>query len=125
MKFELMDPLGSDIRDLSVATVLEVLQVSRRPLGSREIFQDGYLKIGMDGPDCEADCLPLHCTSPLLFPVGYSAMYDLTLNTPEEVDNFKWDVYLRETKAKAAPVNFFKKNPPAERFQVLFSIFIS
>ncbi|KAJ1367617.1 MBT domain-containing protein 1 [Parelaphostrongylus tenuis] len=64
MRFELMDPLAQMFNELRVASVLEVLK-------------GGYLRVGMDGPDVETECIPLHCTSPFMFPVGYAQKYNI------------------------------------------------
>ena len=42
MKFECLDPLNESFLELKVATCIEILK-------------DGYLKIGFDGPDMEAE----------------------------------------------------------------------
>jgi hypothetical protein len=58
------------LQELRVATCLELLGT------------DGYLKIGFDGPDMEEEVVPLHCTSPLLFPVGYGSEYGISIRGP-------------------------------------------
>lgn len=46
------------------------------------LLQGGYLRVGMDGPDVESECIPLHCTSPFMFPVGYAEKYGIRLGGP-------------------------------------------
>ena len=97
------------------------------------------MKVGIVGPEMEDECIPLHCTSPLLFPVGYAEKHDLVLHTPEglllfgglirslDEPNFRWDRFLKKTGSKAAPNNFFKADPSPERiaeFQVGFMILL-
>uniref|UniRef100_A0A1I7XHH1 Mbt repeat protein n=1 Tax=Heterorhabditis bacteriophora TaxID=37862 RepID=A0A1I7XHH1_HETBA len=101
MKLELMDPLAQQFNELKVATVLEVLK-------------NGYLRVGMDGPDAEADSVALHCTSPFLFPVGYAEKYSISLEGPEGTENFAWEPYLKQCKAKSAPEILFKPLPTKE-----------
>lgn len=98
MRFELMDPLAQMFNELRVASVLEVLK-------------GGYLRVGMDGPDVETECIPLHCTSPFIFPVGYAQKHNIHLEGPNDTENFDWDDYLQQSGAIAAPEHLFRPTP--------------
>uniref|UniRef100_A0A915DG36 Cytosol aminopeptidase domain-containing protein n=1 Tax=Ditylenchus dipsaci TaxID=166011 RepID=A0A915DG36_9BILA len=103
MKFECLDPLNSSFLELRVATCLGLLG------------NDGYLKIGFDGPDMEEETVPLHCTSPLLFPVGYGVKYNISVRGPSETtSDFCWNDYLRQSQSTAAPPVLFDPVPPPE-----------
>ncbi|VDO79824.1 unnamed protein product [Heligmosomoides polygyrus] len=108
MRFELMDPLAQMFNELRVATVLEVLK-------------GGYLRVGMDGPDVESECIPLHCTSPFMFPVGYAEKYGIRLGGPNDTEEFDWKIYLQQCGGVAAPESLFRPVPDQkymDNFQV-------
>uniref|UniRef100_A0A0K0DP15 Mbt repeat protein n=1 Tax=Angiostrongylus cantonensis TaxID=6313 RepID=A0A0K0DP15_ANGCA len=108
MRFELMDPLAQMFNELRVASVLEVLK-------------GGYLRVGMDGPDVETECIPLHCTSPFMFPVGYARKYNIHLEGPNDTESFDWNDYLQQSGAVAAPEYLFRRTPERaymDHFQV-------
>ncbi|KAK6030693.1 mbt repeat protein, partial [Ostertagia ostertagi] len=99
MRFELMDPLAQMFNELRVASsVLEVLK-------------GGYLRVGMDGPDVESECIPLHCTSAFMFPVGYAEKYNIKLGGPNDTEKFDWNDYLQQSGAIAAPESLFRPIP--------------
>ncbi|WKX97434.1 hypothetical protein Q1695_013242 [Nippostrongylus brasiliensis] len=98
MRFELMDPLAQMFNELRVATVLEVLK-------------GGYLRVGMDGPDVESECIPLHCTSAFMFPVGYAEKHGIKLGGPNDTEEFNWKDYLQQAGAIAAPESLFRQTP--------------
>ncbi|KAJ8984800.1 hypothetical protein NQ317_003714 [Molorchus minor] len=53
-------------------------------------------------------------TSPYIHPVGWCDQYGHNLTPPNDYPNpesFLWEVYLKETKAVAAPVRAFKQRP--------------
>lgn len=79
-----------------------------------ETLNDGYLKIGFDGPEMEEELLPIHCTSPLLFPIGYGSEYDIRVRGPSETFDFSWKEYLRQCQATPAPAALFDPLPPPE-----------
>ncbi|KHJ97508.1 mbt repeat protein [Oesophagostomum dentatum] len=108
MRFELMDPLAQRFNELRVASVLEVLKA-------------GYLRVGMDGPDAESECIPLHCTSSFMFPVGYAQKYSIKLKGPNGKKVFSWDSYLQQVGAVAAPESLFRPVPD-EKFMDHFQI---
>ncbi|KHJ82509.1 mbt repeat protein [Oesophagostomum dentatum] len=108
MRFELMDPLAQMFNELRVASVLEVLK-------------GGYLRVGMDGPDVESECIPLHCTSSFMFPVGYAQKYNIKLGGPNDTEEFNWDNYLQQAGAVAAPESLFRPVPD-EKFMDHFQI---
>ncbi|KJH42508.1 mbt repeat protein [Dictyocaulus viviparus] len=115
MRFELMDPLAQMFNELRVASVLEVLKVGIL----------GYLRVGMDGPDVETECIPLHCTSPFMFPVGYAQKYNIHLGGPNDTENFDWDDYLQQSGAIPAPEYLFRPTPEdtyMDHFQVSVSV---
>ncbi|KHN84700.1 MBT domain-containing protein 1 [Toxocara canis] len=89
MKLEILDPLDT-WKELRVATVIEVLA-------------DGYLRLGFDGEEMEEDCIPIHCASPLLFPVGYCEKYGIKLKGPQGEGKFDWKSHLKQSKSVAAP----------------------
>ncbi|EYC15533.1 hypothetical protein Y032_0036g3196 [Ancylostoma ceylanicum] len=97
-RFELMDPLAQMFNELRVATVLEVLK-------------GGYLRVGMDGPDVESECIPLHCSSSFMFPVGYAQKYNIKLGGPNDTEEFNWEDYLQQAGAEAAPESLFRPVP--------------
>lgn len=70
MELEILDPADS-YKELRCGTVLEVLV-------------DGFLKIGFKGNQEDEDHIPIHCSSPLLFPVGYAENYGLKLKGPKD-----------------------------------------
>ena len=51
-------------------------------------YQNGYLLIQGDD-ETEDEALPLHWTSPYLFPCGYSAQYNVPIIHPEREQNLK------------------------------------
>ncbi|CAI5438483.1 unnamed protein product [Caenorhabditis angaria] len=104
-KLELIDPLAQQFQDLKVASVLKVLN------------SEGYVVIGMDGPDAEEDSVPLYVSSPFIFPVGYAKQYGLKLVTPPgyDDDTFNWESYMKTTKSEPLPVELFKPMPSQER----------
>ncbi|XGW08139.1 hypothetical protein V3C99_010893 [Haemonchus contortus] len=104
MRFELMDPLAQMFNELRVASVLEVLK-------------GGYLRVGMDGPDVESECIPLHCTSPFMFPVGYAEKYGIKLGGPNDTEKFDWNDYLQQSGAIAAPESLFRPIPDDKYMQ--------
>lgn len=95
MKFECLDPLNQSFLELKVATCLALLT-------------DGYLRIGFDGPDVEEDvskkrtsqsllvkhfhvqAMPIHCTSPFLFPANYAAEHGIALSGPKGRSEAPW-----------------------------------
>lgn len=102
MKFECLDPLNQSFLELKVASCLELLS-------------DGYLKVGFDGPDMEIEAIPIHCTSPYLFPVNYAYEHGIKLVGPlQTVNEFSWKDYLRQSQAIAAPGILFDVVPPAD-----------
>ncbi|KAI1718222.1 mbt repeat domain-containing protein [Ditylenchus destructor] len=102
MKFECLDPLNSSFLELRVATCIELLG------------DEGYLKIGFDGPEMEEETIPIHCTSPFLFPVGYAEEFDIFLRGPSDTTDFSWKEYLRQSKSIVAPDTLFDTIPTAE-----------
>ncbi|CAD6196294.1 unnamed protein product [Caenorhabditis auriculariae] len=99
-KLELLDALSGKRKQLRVATVL----------------RDDYIVVGMDGPDLESDAIPLHVTSPFLFPVGYGKAHGVVVGLTEDEDDnsFDWEYYLQKTGAEAAPVELFRPDPDPE-----------
>uniref|UniRef100_A0A183ENI0 Agenet-like domain-containing protein n=1 Tax=Gongylonema pulchrum TaxID=637853 RepID=A0A183ENI0_9BILA len=66
MTLEVLDPLDT-WKELRPATVIEVLG-------------DGYLKVlSFEGDKSEEESVAIHCSSELLFPIGYARRYDLRL----------------------------------------------
>ncbi|KAL3093760.1 hypothetical protein niasHT_027031 [Heterodera trifolii] len=105
MKFECLDPLNQSFLELKVATCLALLT-------------DGYLRIGFDGPDVEEDAMPIHCTSPFLFPANYAAEHGIALSGPKETEgDFSWPDYLRQCQAIRAPNALFDPLPSAAKLQ--------
>lgn len=90
MRMEVLDPADT-YRELRSGTVLELLA-------------DGYLKIGFKGEVEDEDPIPLHCSSPLLFPVGYAEKYGLKLKGPGDKHITS---HVSICGGKAAPVELF------------------
>ncbi|PAV76124.1 hypothetical protein WR25_26417 [Diploscapter pachys] len=97
MKLEFFDPLDQKMKYLHVATITKILK-------------NGYLLVQGDD-ETEDEALPLHWTSPYLFPCGYSAQHNVPIIHPELneslVTDFDWPAYLKKTNAVAAPEHLF------------------
>ncbi|XP_054715789.1 MBT domain-containing protein 1-like isoform X2 [Uloborus diversus] len=107
MKLEAIDPLN--LSTICVATVIEVLR-------------NNYLMIGIDGMVNQSangsDCFCYHSSSPCIFPVGFCESNGITLTPPKGYKgDFKWQEYLRKTKAKPAPVALFHREIPNHGFR--------
>lgn len=111
-KFELIDPLAQQFNNMHVATVVKFCKT------------DGYLIVGMDGPDLEDDSFPIHIVNNFMFPVGYAEENGLELAIPDSYNGkFEWKKYLKKENATALPVELFKPKASPERlskFQVFF-----
>ncbi|VDM62134.1 unnamed protein product [Angiostrongylus costaricensis] len=79
MRFELMDPLAQMFNELRVASVLEVLKVRGLVFPFLSIFSTSTFS------HVETECIPLHCTSPFMFPVGYARKYNIHLEGPNAI----------------------------------------
>ncbi|UMM26446.1 hypothetical protein L5515_010143 [Caenorhabditis briggsae] len=103
-KFELLDPLSQQFKDLHVASILSFCQTN------------GYLIIGMDGPQAMEESFPIHVDNVCMFPVGYAEKYGLTLAPPDNFKgDFNWEEYLRKENAVAMPLEMFRPWPEQER----------
>uniref|UniRef100_A0A8R1I3G3 Uncharacterized protein n=1 Tax=Caenorhabditis japonica TaxID=281687 RepID=A0A8R1I3G3_CAEJA len=109
-KFELIDPLAQQFKNLHVASILDFLTT------------DGYMIVGMDGPDALEDSFPIHINNAFMFPVGYAEQNNLELVNPDGFEgDFVWDKYLSDENADKLPIEVFKPLPSKERldkFQV-------
>ncbi|XP_035998348.1 lethal(3)malignant brain tumor-like protein 2 isoform X1 [Fundulus heteroclitus] len=105
MKLEAIDPLN--LGNICVATVHKVLL-------------DGYLMVGIDGTETNngSDWFCYHASSHAILPINFCKRNDITLTVPQGFDpqNFTWDKYLQETKAKAAPARLFNTDNPGHGF---------
>lgn len=107
LKFECLDPLNMNQLELRAATCTKLLK-------------DGFLEVGFDDPESlDEESLPLHHRSPLLFPVGYGKMYDITVRGPapkrrRKNREFSWFQHLRDCKGKMAPEVLFDAVPTAD-----------
>ncbi|KAK5980726.1 hypothetical protein GCK32_006929 [Trichostrongylus colubriformis] len=100
--------------------------VTPAKLRSWNVSKGGYLRVGMDGPDVESECIPLHCTSPFMFPVGYAEKFDIKLGGPNgecrlDTEMFDWNDYLQQSGAIAAPESLFRPVPD-EKYMDHFQI---
>ncbi|CAA95838.3 Protein lin-61 [Caenorhabditis elegans] len=103
-KFELIDPLAQQFNNLHVASILKFCKT------------EGYLIVGMDGPDALEDSFPIHINNTFMFPVGYAEKYNLELVPPDEFKGtFRWDEYLEKESAETLPLDLFKPMPSQER----------
>ncbi|ULU11533.1 hypothetical protein L3Y34_015159 [Caenorhabditis briggsae] len=110
LKFELIDPLAQEFRKLNVASVISLCN------------SNGYIIVGIDGPDMNDESFPLHIDNVFMFPVGYCEQNNLKLKKPDGYKkSFKWDEYLAAENAQPLQIELFRPTPPQERldkFQV-------
>jgi len=103
MKLEAVDPLN--LATICVATVMKVLR-------------HGYIMIRIDGYENDAtgsDWFCYHASSPLIFPPGFCERNKIELKPPTGwEDKFSWYEYLKDTNAKAAPIEIFCPREPVE-----------
>ncbi|CAI2310950.1 unnamed protein product [Caenorhabditis sp. 36 PRJEB53466] len=109
-KFELIDPLAQSFKNMHVASILKFCKT------------DGYMIVGMDGPDALEESFPIHVNNMFMFPVGYAEKNNVKLEAPEGFKGiFKWNKYLRDEGAESMPIELFNPMPSTERlnkFQV-------
>ncbi|XP_067432504.1 lethal(3)malignant brain tumor-like protein 2 isoform X2 [Thunnus thynnus] len=105
MKLEAIDPLN--MGTICVATVHKVLL-------------DGYLMVGIDGTISNngSDWFCYHASSHAILPINFCKKSKIPLTVPQGYDSktFSWDKYLKETKAKPAPVHLFNTDYPGHNF---------
>ncbi|XP_042254249.1 lethal(3)malignant brain tumor-like protein 2 isoform X1 [Thunnus maccoyii] len=105
MKLEAIDPLN--MGTICVATVHKVLL-------------DGYLMVGIDGTISNngSDWFCYHASSHAILPINFCKKSKIPLTVPQGYDakTFSWDKYLKETKAKSAPVHLFNTDYPGHNF---------
>ncbi|XP_056912991.1 lethal(3)malignant brain tumor-like protein 2 isoform X2 [Takifugu flavidus] len=105
MKLEAIDPLN--LGSICVATVQKVLL-------------DGYLMVAIDGStsDSNSDWFCYHASSHSILPINFCKKNNIPLTVPNGYDShtFKWEEYLNETKAKAAPARLFNTDYPGYGF---------
>uniref|UniRef100_A0A0N5ANS1 Scm-like with four MBT domains protein 2 n=1 Tax=Syphacia muris TaxID=451379 RepID=A0A0N5ANS1_9BILA len=70
MELEILDPTGS-YKELRCGTVVDIIL-------------DNYLVIGLKGMERDNNQVPIHCSSSLLFPVGYADNHGLKVRGPED-----------------------------------------
>lgn len=74
--------------------------------------------IRIDGYENDAtgsDWFCYHASSPLIFPAGFCERNKIELKPPTGwEDKFSWYEYLKDTKAKAAPIDIFCPREPVE-----------
>lgn len=104
MKFELIDPLAQTFKNLRVASVMDLMR------------SDGYMVIGVDGPDQQAERLPIHISNVFMFSIGSGAKWGIEVVPPEDYKKaFNWDSYLTENRAEPLPVHLFRPMPDKGR----------
>lgn len=61
-----------------------------------------------------------HEKSPSIFPVGFCAANGITLTPPNgyDINTFRWDTYLEETKSLPADEHLFHRDIPDHGFRV-------
>ena len=74
--------------------------------------------IRIDGYENDAtgsDWFCYHASSPLIFPAGFCERNKIELKPPTGYeDKFSWYEYLKDTNAKAAPIEIFCPREPVE-----------
>ncbi|XP_026207597.1 lethal(3)malignant brain tumor-like protein 2 isoform X2 [Anabas testudineus] len=105
MKLEAIDPLN--LGNICVATV-------------HKLLLDGYLMVGIDGTTSKdgSDWFCYHASSHAILPIGFCKKNNIPLTVPPGYDplTFTWEKYLKETKAKSAPVHLFNADYPGHGF---------
>lgn len=99
MKLEAVDPLNLSV--ICAATIKKVLNYD-------------YVMVRVDCYEEDTDGSDWFCyelTSPSIFPCGFCASNGIPLTPPNGYakEAFNWNSYLRETKSKAAPLNFTRQ----------------
>ncbi|KAF1745629.1 hypothetical protein GCK72_022076 [Caenorhabditis remanei] len=106
-KFELIDPLDQKFQILHVASIISFCET------------DGYMIVGMDGPDQLDDSFPIHINNTFMFPVGYAERNGLKLADPPGFEGtFNWTDYLKEENAERMPLELFRTEPTQERLNM-------
>ncbi|KAF1768369.1 hypothetical protein GCK72_000181 [Caenorhabditis remanei] len=106
-KFELIDPLAQQFKLLHVASIISFCET------------DGYMIVGMDGPDQLDESFPIHINNTFMFPVGYAEKNGLELADPDSFEGtFKWDEYLEKENAERMPLELFRTEPSEERLNM-------
>ncbi|TKR95155.1 hypothetical protein L596_009359 [Steinernema carpocapsae] len=79
---EVLDPIDKKFQSLCVAHV-------------KRVCYNGYLELVFEKT---SDTIPLHPSSPNLFPPGYAKTYGIKLETPKQKPGrkFDWDTYFKE-----------------------------